>query len=113
MAKAERMKIGYARVSTVEQNLSSQRDALKTAGCKKIVEDTASGGKATRDGLERVREQLRKGDVLVVCWWSGGSTGWGGRSRILYHGPRGGRAARSPAHGIAHVPGPDRMEHPG
>jgi DNA invertase Pin-like site-specific DNA recombinase len=66
MAKAERMKIGYARVSTVEQNMNLQRDALKAAGCKKIIEDTASGGKAGRDGLERVRELLREGDVLVV-----------------------------------------------
>ena len=66
MAKAERMKIGYARVSTMEQNLDLQRDALKAAGCKKIIEDTASGGKVKRDGLERVRELLRKGDVLVV-----------------------------------------------
>src|SRR4051794_14302275 len=60
------MKIGYARGSTIEQNLDLQRDALKAAGCKKIIEDTASGGKAKRDGLERVRELLRKGDVLAV-----------------------------------------------
>ena len=60
------MKIGYARVSTDDQNLNLQRDALKAAGCKKIVEDTASGGKVKRDGLERVRELLRKGDVLAV-----------------------------------------------
>jgi DNA invertase Pin-like site-specific DNA recombinase len=60
------MRIGYARVSTHEQNLDLQRDALKRAGCGKIIEDTASGAKAQRDGLERVREQLRKGDVLVV-----------------------------------------------
>ena len=60
------MKIGYARVSTVEQNLDLQRDALKAAGCRKIIEDTASGGKVQRDGLERVRELLRKGDVLAV-----------------------------------------------
>jgi DNA invertase Pin-like site-specific DNA recombinase len=66
MAEAEGMKIGYARVSTIEQNLDLQRDALKAAGCRKIIEDTASGGKATRDGLERVRELLRPGDVLVV-----------------------------------------------
>jgi DNA invertase Pin-like site-specific DNA recombinase len=60
------MKIGYARVSTTEQNLNLQRDALKAAGCKKIIEDTASGGKVQRDGLERVRELLRPGDVLAV-----------------------------------------------
>jgi DNA invertase Pin-like site-specific DNA recombinase len=60
------MKIGYARVSTIEQNLDLQRDALKAAGCKKIIEDTASGGKVKRDGLERVKELLREGDVLAV-----------------------------------------------
>jgi DNA invertase Pin-like site-specific DNA recombinase len=60
------MKIGYARVSTIEQNLDLQRDALKAAGCNKILEDTVSGAKAKRDGLERVRELLREGDVLVV-----------------------------------------------
>ena len=60
------MKIGYARVSTQDQNLDLQRDALKAAGCSRIVEDTASGSKRDRSGLERAREQLRKGDVLVV-----------------------------------------------
>jgi DNA invertase Pin-like site-specific DNA recombinase len=60
------MKIGYARVSMQDQNLDLQRDALRAAGCEKIIEDKASGGKVTRDGLEKVREQLRKGDVLAV-----------------------------------------------
>ena len=60
------MRIGYARVSTTEQNLDLQRDALKRAGCDKIIEDTVSGGKVHRSGLERVRESLRPGDVLVV-----------------------------------------------
>jgi DNA invertase Pin-like site-specific DNA recombinase len=60
------MRIGYARVSTIEQNLDLQRDALKAADCGKIIEESASGGKVTRSGLERVRELLRKGDVLVV-----------------------------------------------
>jgi DNA invertase Pin-like site-specific DNA recombinase len=60
------VKIGYARVSTQEQNLDLQRDALKAAGCGKVIEYTASGGKAQRSGLGRAREQLREGDVLVV-----------------------------------------------
>jgi DNA invertase Pin-like site-specific DNA recombinase len=60
------MRIGYARVSTTEQNLDLQRDALKRAGCERIIEDTASGGKLHRSGLERVRETLRPGDVLAV-----------------------------------------------
>ena len=46
------MRIGYARVSTTEQNLDLQRDALKRAGAR-IIEDTASGGKVHRSGLER------------------------------------------------------------
>jgi DNA invertase Pin-like site-specific DNA recombinase len=49
------MRIGYARVSTTEQNLDLWRDALKRAGCSKIIEDTASGGNLHRAGLERVQ----------------------------------------------------------
>ena len=60
------MLVGYARISTTEQNLDLQRDALKAAGCEKIVEDTASGGKVRRSGLDRARDLLRTGDVLVV-----------------------------------------------
>jgi DNA invertase Pin-like site-specific DNA recombinase len=60
------MKIGYARVSMQDQNLNLQRDALKAAGCGKIIEDKASGGKVKRDGLDRVLEMLRPGDVLAV-----------------------------------------------
>ena len=60
------MLIGYARVSTHEQNLDLQRDALKQAGCAKLVEDTASGSKAQRSGLDRALELLRNGDTLVV-----------------------------------------------
>ena len=55
------MRIGYARVSTQDQNLDLKRDALRQAGCDKIIEDTASGGKARRSGLDRVRELLRPG----------------------------------------------------
>jgi DNA invertase Pin-like site-specific DNA recombinase len=60
------MRIGYARVSTQEQNLDLQRDALQRAGCERIIEDTASGGKATRTGLAQALDLLRQGDVLVV-----------------------------------------------
>ena len=65
------MRIGYARVSTTEQNLDLQRDALKRAGCEKIIEDTASGGKRERSGLEGCRERCG----VVTCWRYGGSTG--------------------------------------
>ena len=60
------MKFGYARVSTVEQNLDLQRDALLAAGCEKVITDKASGSVAARPGLEKVKEQLRVGDTLVV-----------------------------------------------
>ena len=60
------MIIGYARVSTTEHILDLQRDALKRSGCEKIIEDTVSGGKVQRPGLERVHDALRTGDVLAV-----------------------------------------------
>lgn len=60
------MRIGYARVSTHEQNLDLQKDALKKAGCEKTITDTVSGKKTQRSGLDKVLELLRKGDRLVV-----------------------------------------------
>ena len=60
------MEIGYARVSTGEQTLDLQRDALAQAGCGKIYQETASGAKADRPVLEEVLSYLRKGDTLVV-----------------------------------------------
>ena len=60
------MRIGYARVSTQDQNLALQRQALREAGCEKIVEDTASGKQSSRPGLNLVLELLRQGDTLVV-----------------------------------------------
>jgi len=61
------MKIGYARVSTDEQNINLQRDALKKAGCNKIVTDKGvSGNSPKRDGLDRALKQIKRGDVLVV-----------------------------------------------
>lgn len=58
--------IGYARVSTQDQNLELQTEALQKAGCKKIFEDRASGSRAERLGLTQARENLRAGDTLVV-----------------------------------------------
>ena len=59
------MLIGYARVSTDDQTLDLQRDALQTAGCERIFEDTASSA-AERPGLRDALDQLRAGDTLVV-----------------------------------------------
>ena len=58
--------IGYARVSTQDQNLELQTEALQKAGCKKIFEDRASGSRLERIGLAQARENLRAGDTLVV-----------------------------------------------
>jgi DNA invertase Pin-like site-specific DNA recombinase len=60
------MLIGYARVSTHEQTLNLQQDALTKAGCNKIFTDTASGAKSERKGLEEALTYVRKGDTLVV-----------------------------------------------
>lgn len=60
------MRIGYARVSTQQQNLALQQDALKGAGCEQIIIDVASGKTARRSGLEQLWDILRCGDVLVV-----------------------------------------------
>jgi DNA invertase Pin-like site-specific DNA recombinase len=60
------MFIGYARVSTHEQTLNLQRDALEKAGCEKIFTDTVSGTKSERKGLSEALSHLREGDTLVV-----------------------------------------------
>lgn len=59
-------RIGYARVSTDDQNLDLQRDALKKAGCTVIYEEAISGKSAERPELEQCRKALRTGDTLVV-----------------------------------------------
>jgi DNA invertase Pin-like site-specific DNA recombinase len=60
------MLIGYARISTNEQNLNLQTDALTKAGCEKIFTDTASGAKSDRTGLTEAISFMRKGDTLCV-----------------------------------------------
>ena len=59
-------KIGYARVSTREQNLSSQEDALGKAGCVRIFTDKISGKEFNREGLSACMDYLRPGDTLVI-----------------------------------------------
>src|SRR5438874_4597103 len=60
------MLVGYARVSTSEQTLDLQKDALDKIGCTKIYSDVVSGAKAERKGLEEALEYVREGDTLVV-----------------------------------------------
>jgi DNA invertase Pin-like site-specific DNA recombinase len=60
------MLIGYARVSTADQTLDLQKDALQKAGCDRIFTDTASGAKSERVGLDEALSYVRPGDTLVV-----------------------------------------------
>ena len=60
------MLIGYARVSTNDQETATQVAALKAAGCERIYRENASGGRWDWPELHRLLEQLRKDDVLVV-----------------------------------------------
>jgi len=61
------MNIGYARVSTKDQNLDLQIDALEKAGCEKIYREVASGGKTERPELNDLLKNIRPKDVLVIC----------------------------------------------
>jgi len=58
--------VGYARVSTIDQDPTLQLDALAAAGCAKVFEDRASGARADRAGLRSALEYVRDGDVLIV-----------------------------------------------
>ena len=62
------MKIGYARVSTDDQNLALQEDALKEAGCERIFYDRVSGVKSERPGLQEALDYLRNGEDVLVVW---------------------------------------------
>lgn len=59
-------RIGYARISTSDQDTALQTDALRDAGCERIFEDVASGAKTDRPGLTEALAFLREGDMLVV-----------------------------------------------
>lgn len=61
------MLIGYARVSTTEQILDRQIDQLREYGCEKIFEEKTTGTKIDRPELQKLLEQLRKEDIIVVC----------------------------------------------
>jgi DNA invertase Pin-like site-specific DNA recombinase len=58
--------IGYGRISTADQNASSQQDALLLAGVDQVFLDTFTGTKSSRPELNRMREQLRDGDTIVI-----------------------------------------------
>ena len=60
------MRVGYARVSTHEQNLGLQTDALKRAGCEEVFADKVSGAKSKRPGLEAALGYVRRGDTLMI-----------------------------------------------
>jgi DNA invertase Pin-like site-specific DNA recombinase len=58
--------VGYARVSTLDQDPALQLDALTAAGCGKVFEDRASGARTDRPGLQKALDYAREGDVLIV-----------------------------------------------
>lgn len=60
------MRLGYARVSTEDQHLTLQRAALHAAGCERLYEEKVSGAQRARPELDRLLDQLRAGDVVVV-----------------------------------------------
>jgi DNA invertase Pin-like site-specific DNA recombinase len=61
------MLFGYARVSTLEQNLDRQVDALKAAGAEEIIQEKITGTKADRPQLNRLLDKIRKGDIILVA----------------------------------------------
>jgi DNA invertase Pin-like site-specific DNA recombinase len=60
------MLLGYARVSTKDQNLDLQLDALRLHGCERFFTDTVSGASSARPGLDEILQQARPKDVIVI-----------------------------------------------
>jgi DNA invertase Pin-like site-specific DNA recombinase len=60
------MKIGYARVSTLDQNLDLQLQALKKAGCRRIFQEKISGSSSNRPEFRRMLDHIREDDIIVV-----------------------------------------------
>jgi DNA invertase Pin-like site-specific DNA recombinase len=60
------MLIGYARISTDDQNLDLQRDALQAVGCEPVFDDMMSGAREDRTGLATLMSMLRAGDTVVI-----------------------------------------------
>lgn len=60
------MRIGYARVSTQDQNLALQLDALQAGGCTRVFQDQMTGSRMERPGLLEAMSHLREGDTFVV-----------------------------------------------
>src|ERR1039458_316777 len=65
-ARSARVRIGYGRVSTRDQRLEAQHDALTAAGCEQVYVDVASGKLAARPELDKTLACLREGDTLVI-----------------------------------------------
>ncbi len=63
------MRLGYARVSTQDQDTAAQLRALKAADCDRVFQEKASGGRWERPKLQELLGQLRDGDVVVVVVW--------------------------------------------
>jgi len=75
--------VGYARVSTLDQDLAFQLDALTAAGCTKVFEDRASGARTDRAGLRAALGYVRDGEVLVV--WKKAVTPGGQNAQLRGH----------------------------
>lgn len=67
LQKINNLRIGYARVSTQDQNLDRQRDQLRQDGCERVYEEKVSGAKSDWPELGRMLDSLREGDVVVVA----------------------------------------------